>query len=117
MKAIMSLTEARKKIFQLSDNIQKASNYYIFTENGRAKAVLLSADDFDSWMETMDVIRECPGIQEDVRQLEKDIKSGAAKKYITLEEILVKEGYLDKSELKKRNAISNKLKRKGTKTT
>jgi len=116
MKGVMSLTEARKKIFQLSDNVQKAANYYILTENGRARTVLLSADDFDSCMETMDVIRECPGILEDAKQLEKDIKSGVAKKYISLEEILVKEGYLDKKILNKKNAISNKPNRKGTKT-
>lgn len=47
-KTIISITEARKKIFQIAEDVQKPANYYTITENGRAKAVLMSAEQFDS---------------------------------------------------------------------
>ena len=116
VKEIISISDARKKIFQIANDVQKANNYYTLTEKGRAKAVILSFDDFESWVETMEVLRTCPDIMEDIKELKKDIKTGAYKKYISLEEILKKEGFLEK-EIKKSNAISTKIKTKSRKTT
>ena len=48
MKGIIPLTEARKNLFQISEDVQKGDNYYILTSNGKAKAAILSAEDFDS---------------------------------------------------------------------
>jgi prevent-host-death family protein len=48
VKEIISISDARKKIFQIADDVQRASNYYILTENGRAKVALLSFDDFEA---------------------------------------------------------------------
>jgi hypothetical protein len=53
---------------------------------------------------------------DDINELKRDIKSGAYKKYTSLEEILKREGFLEK-EIKNSNAISTKTKTKSRKTT
>jgi len=116
VKEIISISDARKRIFQIADDVQKANNYYTLTEKGRAKAVILSFDDFEAWVETMEVLRTCPDIMDDINELKRDIKSGAYKKYTSLEEILKREGFLEK-EIKNSNAISTKTKTKSRKTT
>lgn len=114
VKEVISISEARKKIFQIADDIQKASNYYMLTEKGKAKAVVLSFDDFDAWMETMEVIKVFPNILNDIKELKKDIKTKKYMKYASLEEILKKEGFLDKK-IKINHAVSNKTNAKSRK--
>jgi prevent-host-death family protein len=45
---IISLTEARSKIFKIVNLVQKTGVYFTLTLNGKAKAVLLSSKYFDS---------------------------------------------------------------------
>jgi len=114
VKEVISISEARKKIFQIADDVQKASNYYMLTENGKAKVVMLSFDDFDAWLETMEVIKTFPDIFDDIKNLKKDIKTKRYTKYTSLEEILKKEGYLD-NKIKVKHAIPNKINAKSRK--
>lgn len=55
-KTILSISEARKKIFQIANEVQKPGIHFIFTENGSPKAVLVSATEYDSLMETIDIL-------------------------------------------------------------
>ena len=90
-KTTISLTEARKKIFDIAERVQHPNVYYTLTENGRPKIVLMSAEEFESWIETLDVKKEFPRLGKDAAKAEKDYAKG---NYITLEEVLAKEGYL-----------------------
>ncbi|MEA3272708.1 MAG: type II toxin-antitoxin system Phd/YefM family antitoxin [Patescibacteria group bacterium] len=94
MQNIISITQARNDIFKIADKVQKGNTYYTLTEHGRAKAVIMSAEEFDSWVETMEVMRDIPDLKKDIEEVERDLKSGAYKKYTTLEEILAKEGFV-----------------------
>ncbi len=91
MKNIIPVTEARKNIFSLIDDIGKRGSRYLLTDKGRAKAVIMSADEFDSWQETLEVMREFPNLDKEIKEAEKQYKRG---EYITLEELLAKEGYI-----------------------
>lgn len=104
-----SVTEARKNFFRLTDEVQKSGNHYTLTENGRPKAVLMSAEQFESWQETLDVMIEMPDLMDDVREYEEDKRTGAVNDYISFEDLLLK---LQKKE----NELSNKHKGKGRKT-
>ncbi|MCX5749012.1 MAG: type II toxin-antitoxin system Phd/YefM family antitoxin [Candidatus Saganbacteria bacterium] len=90
-KTTLSISEARKNIFDIAEQVQKPSTYYTLTENGRPKAVVMSAEEFESWTETLDVIAEFPGLKNSIKEAEKEYKSGD---YITLEDLLEKEGYI-----------------------
>lgn len=99
IKKILSLTEARKNIFQIIEDIEKNGAYYTLTERGRAKAVIMPASDFESWQETLEVIKDFPNLDKTIKESEKDLKE---KKAITLDSILANAGYVlaDKSKKK-----------------
>jgi len=47
----------------------------------------LSAEEFESWMETMDVMREFPNLDKDVAEAECELASGEC---VTLDHLLAK---------------------------
>ena len=53
MKNIISITEARANIFDIAEKVQKVGNHYIFTEGGKPKLAVMSADEYDSLMEDL----------------------------------------------------------------
>jgi len=87
----LPISEARRKIFKIAERVQKPSTYYTLTEKGVPKAVILSAEEFESWQETLEVSRIFPNLEKDVKVAERDFKK---KKYATLEEVLSKEGFV-----------------------
>jgi len=84
-KTTISLTEARKKIYKIADEVQKPSTFYTLTEKGRPKVVVMSAEEFETIQETLEVMKEFPDIKEDTQKAELDYKE---KKYISLESII-----------------------------
>lgn len=71
----LSVTEARKNIFKIIEDTYNSSRYYTLTENGQPKAVLMSADEFDSWRETLEIMSD-PELVRDIKQTPKDIEEG-----------------------------------------
>ena len=112
VKTTLPISEARKKIFKIAKEVQKPSNYYTLTEKGRPKVVLMSAEEFESWQETLEVMREFPDIEKDIKKAEKEYRKGD---YITLEELLAKEGYVLSDKGKKKYGVSSDHSRKGAK--
>jgi len=90
-KTTLSISEARKKIFDIAKEIQKPGNYYTFTEKGRPKVVIMSADDFESWQETLEAIRDFPNLDKDIEKAEREYKKG---RRLLLEDVLAKEGFI-----------------------
>jgi len=93
-KTTLPISEARKKIFRIAEKVQKPATYYTLTEKGRPKVVILSADEFESWQETLEVMRIFPKLGKDVKRAEKQYKKGD---YLTLEKVLSKEGFILRS--------------------
>jgi len=112
IKTTLPITEARKKIFQIVADAQKPGVYYTITEKGRPKAVIMSAEEFESWVETLEVMRDFPDLDKDIKEAEKDYAQG---NYVTLEEILAKEGYILADKGKEQYEVSGGRTRKGTK--
>lgn len=113
IKKILPLTEARKNIFKIVADIEKEGSCYGLTERGRIKAVLMSVDEFESWRETLSVMKEFPDLDESIAAAKKDLEN---KNYITLDHILAREGYVLADKPKTKYASSN-LKPKGRKVS
>ena len=47
-KKIISITEGRKKLFKIAEEVQKPDTYYTFTVDGKPRVVLMSQDEFNS---------------------------------------------------------------------
>ena len=90
-KTTLSISEARKKIFEIAEEVQKPGIHYTFTENGRPKAVLMSAEEFESWEETLEVMKIFPNPREVMEETDAAIKSGEYKNWPTLEDLIAKE--------------------------
>ena len=90
-KTTLPISEARKKIFRIAEKVQKPATYYTLTEKGRPKVVILSADEFESWQETLEVMHIFPKLGKDIERAEKQYKKGD---YLTLEKVLSKEGFI-----------------------
>jgi len=114
-KHIISITEARKRLFQIADDVQVPDTHYILTENGRPKVVLMSIDEFDSWTETMEVMKDFPNLDKDIAEVERDIKSGAYKQYVTLEDMMLEHGFVLADKSKNKYEVANKTKKKSRK--
>ena len=90
-KTTLPISEARKEIFKIAERVQKHSTYYTLTKKGKPRAVILSAEEFESWQETLEVNRIFPNLEKDLKVAEKDFKK---RKCATLEEVLSKEGFV-----------------------
>ncbi len=90
-KDIITITKARQTIFDLAEEAQQSGVVYTLTERGLPKAVLMGAETFAAFAETLDVLQEFPHLAEDIQKAEKDLKKGRTE---SLERILIKEGYV-----------------------
>lgn len=90
IKTTLPISEARKNIFKIAERVQKPAVYYTLTEKGRPKVVVLSADEFESWQETLEVMRIFPNLEKDIKKSAGEYKRGL---YLTLEDVLSKEGF------------------------
>lgn len=111
-KRTISISEARKRIFEIADEVQKTGTYYTLTEKGKPKAVILSAEEFESLIETLGTLEDFPDLNKDIAELEHDKKTGAYDNYPTLEEILAKEGFIVADKAREIYGVRNKVQTK-----
>ena len=97
-KTTLSISEARKKIFEMAKKVQKPSTHYILTERGKPKVAFMSAEEFESWQETLEVLRDFPNLEKDIKKAKGEYKRGD---YSTLESVLSKEGFVLANKRKK----------------
>ena len=87
-KKTIPITEGRKKLFKIVEEVQKPDTYYTFTVDGKPQVVLMSKDEFDSIMETIEIMSD-PEIMKDLKKADEDFKKG---RYSSWEEIKEKLG-------------------------
>lgn len=68
MARVLSLSEAKAHLSSLVADLEKDDEELVITRNGRPAAVLLSADEYESWRETTEIRRN--------RALMREIKKG-----------------------------------------
>lgn len=90
-KTTISTTDARKKLFDIVEEVSSPAVVYTLTERGRPKAVIMSAEEYESLIETFEVMRDFPNILEVRKEADRAMKSGAWKKWPTLDQIKEKE--------------------------
>ncbi len=84
MNNFLTLTEARKNIFRLVKELEAPGKYFVLTEKGTPKAVLVSWEEFESLMETLEVMGEIPTIKRDFKEAREEYKKGEV---VSLEEV------------------------------
>lgn len=83
MARVLSLSEAKAHLSRLVADLEKDEEELVITRNGRPAAVLISAEEYESWRETRLIRRN--------RELMNDIKKGLSQlekgQRVTFEEV------------------------------
>lgn len=106
IKTTIPISEARKNIFKISEKIQKPGVYFTFTDKGKPKGVIMSAEEFESWTETMEVMQQFPNLDKDIAEADRAIKTGEYKNWATLDDLKKDWGFKITGKVKKENVIS-----------
>ena len=71
----MTLKELRPGLPKVMERIDKKLDRYVITRRGTPVAVMMSVDDYESLIETLDILND-PETMRNIRQAEKEIKKG-----------------------------------------
>ncbi len=93
-KRTLPISEARKRIFDIAEDVQKPGVYYTLTEKGVPKVVLLSYEEYDSLMENLEILSD-PKVLQRIKKAEEEFEKG---EYVTLEELRKEINYDAKKE-------------------
>lgn len=115
VKNIISITEARSRIFEIANEVQTPNKVYILTSNGKPKVVIMSAEEYESIIETMEVERIFPDLDKDIAETEKAVRTGEYKKWSTLKDLKKDWGFAVAEKPKKKYGIRSTNKTKGKK--
>jgi len=77
MSKTISLKEARNRFSTIVEKVGRLSERYVVTKNGAPKAVVMSADEFESWTETLELLANPKA----VKALEQGLKEAKAGKF------------------------------------
>ncbi len=87
VKRTISISEARKRIFDIADEVQIPNKVYTLTSDGKPKAVIMSAAEYESLLETISVLDDFPDIQKDIAEADEAVRTGEYKKWSTLDDL------------------------------
>ena len=79
----ITLKELRPKLPSVMSMIDKRMDRYIVTKRGKPVAVILSPDDYEGLIETLEIMSD-PALMKRIKQAERDVKAGRTR---SLEEI------------------------------
>ena len=54
---IMPVTSFRPQLLQCMNRIERLGEEYVITRNGEPKAVMMSFEEWESWKETLDILK------------------------------------------------------------
>lgn len=110
-KTTLPISEVRKRLFSITGEVQVPGTAYTITEKGKPRAVILSAGEYESLLETLEVMHEFPDLKENVKKARAEFKKG---KYMPLDKVLLDLSKRETSVLKpyaRRRATSKSSKR------
>jgi len=84
MSNTISATDARAKLYDLLEEVEKLSKRVIITSRGKTKAVLMNADELEGLEETLEILRDRRAMASIARSM-REIKAG---RIIPFEDVL-----------------------------
>ncbi|MBU4590521.1 MAG: type II toxin-antitoxin system Phd/YefM family antitoxin [Candidatus Omnitrophica bacterium] len=77
MAKYISVRELRKNLANVIKDTKTHYERYVVSKRGKPEAVLMSMDDYEGWLETLEIMSDKEAM-EDIRQAEKEFKEGKA---------------------------------------
>ena len=75
MTKTLPITKARENLTTLVNRAGRLLEEYVITVNGSPTAVLMSASEFESWKETVNILSD-RGLMKAIKRGEEDVKKG-----------------------------------------
>jgi len=75
MTITIPLTELRPQLPKIMNRLSKYFDRYIITRHGKPEAILLSEEDYESLMETLDILSD-PKLVKAIEKAKDDFKKG-----------------------------------------
>ena len=75
MTTTLSASEARSNFYNILDEVADKFKRFVITKRGKAKAVVMPAEEVEAWEETMEIMAN-KKLASDIKAAEKELKSG-----------------------------------------
>jgi prevent-host-death family protein len=73
--SILTTTEARKNLLEMVDKAGRAYKRYLLTKKGKPVAVLMSAEEYEGWVETLELASD-PEFIKALKEAQSDVRAG-----------------------------------------
>ena len=87
----LSITETRNNLLDLIRRVKNILERVIITKNGKPEAVLVSYEEYESWLATIEITRDTQ-LMKDIDKARADIKAGRLYPYAEVIRHLKKPG-------------------------
>jgi antitoxin YefM len=81
---VLPVTLARKTFLDLVEKVDRTLIRYVITKKGEPKALLMSYEEFEGWLETLDILSD-PDWVKALSQAKKEAKKG---KFLSFEKVV-----------------------------
>lgn len=71
----LTVTEAKKRLLEIVEGIEKAKDMVTITRNGVPTTIMMGVDDYESLMETLEILAD-PNILASLKKSQKQRKQG-----------------------------------------
>lgn len=76
----LTVTQAKAHFLEIIRNSDKRLERFLITKNGKPTAVVMNADEFEGWLETLEILSDKKGLAE-IRKAERELKTGKTKSF------------------------------------
>lgn len=74
-KKILTISEARKHLFEIAEDVQKPGSFCTLTIEGEPKVVMIAKKEFDALMETIELLSN-PALLQQIKKVEEEYAQG-----------------------------------------
>ena len=90
MQKTLPITKAREELPSIVADAASKLNEYVITVNGTPSAVIISAEEYEGWKETLDITSD-PRLMESIQMGEQQIKKGKGLSWEKVKQELLEE--------------------------
>lgn len=80
----LTVTQAKNRFLKMVRDTDKRLAHFLITKQGRPVAIMMSVDEYEGWLETLEILSNKRMVKE-IRKALRELKKG---KYYTFEEVV-----------------------------
>jgi antitoxin YefM len=77
---VLTVTQAKARFLQVVRDSDEKLTRFVITKEGHPAAVVMNADEFDGWLETMEIMSDKRALK-GIREARKELEAGKTKSF------------------------------------